>query len=419
MIDNELHVIYQVIHHASIARSSVIDPDWFTDPGLKTLYKFVAEIDGNFEGEVDLKNKFELDHPTALKSQDWYEIDNHAKALGSFDTYVYWLQQDYLQAKSKDLAYRYSQSYGKQDKEALQQVLEDLDKPQNKNDSDSIDQLNDWLEDAFINDPDSGIKSFTGLQNILPNGIEGGQLIVVGARPGVGKSTFAINLMQTANRVNDGVMFDLYSLEMTNVENYKRLLSLESRIPLASFAHPKSISDKDKARAAANQIKNQSLFLTDDKFTLSDITQSIRRRANMAQMGKYVALVDYLQLVSVISHTDNRTLEIGKITRSFKQLANELNIPIILLSQLSRQLESRQDKKPILADLRDSGTIEQDANIVAFLYDGVVKDKHAEYQDAEDLNKRSVILDVQKNRNGAPGFIHFTFYPGILYFRED
>ena len=237
-----------------------------------------------------------------------------------------------------------------------------------------------------------------------------GRLLTIGARPAVGKSAFAINIIIEALKQQPELTVDMFSLEMSNSENYNRLLACKTGISAGKFINPKrSLSDAEKIEVekAGNVLKDYHLQFYDKQVELHQIVKTIRQRAADAPKG-YLAVIDYLGLIGVRSHADRR-LQIEEITRQFKVLTNEIGIPIVLLSQLSRGIENRQDKQPVLSDLRESGSIEQDSNAVGFLWNS---DRENEKSDV-----RTVTLTIAKNREGALGSIDFVFCAPKLQFR--
>ena len=257
---------------------------------------------------------------------------------------------------------------------------------------------------------DNGIKTYFTLNNILGGGLMPGRLLTIGARPGVGKSAFAVNLIIEALKQQPELTVDMFSLEMSNAENYNRLLACKTGISAGKFINPqKSLSDAEKVEVekAGNVLKDYHLQLYDKQVELPQIVKTMRQRAADADKG-YLAIVDYLGLIGVRSQSDRR-LQIEEITRQFKVLTNELGIPIVLLSQLSRGIENRQDKQPVLSDLRESGSIEQDSNAVGFLWNS---DRQNEKSDI-----RTVTLTIAKNREGALGSIDFRFFAPKLQFK--
>lgn len=247
----------------------------------------------------------------------------------------------------------------------------------------------------------------TGFKDVdqLFNGLRGGQLIILAARPGVGKSSFAMNLAVNAAKQKSTVAF--FSLEMSSVEITKRLLSAESGINL-SVLNSGRIDNNAWAPLfdASERLSNIDLYV-DDSPGLSLVELRTKARRMMRNVEKGLIVVDYLQLMTpVIPHPNNRTMEVAEISRGLKMLAKELDVPIMALAQLSRAVESRTDKRPMLSDLRESGSIEQDADIVMFI-DRSTSEAEAESDKRPDWGVAELI--VAKHRSGPTRDLKLTW----------
>lgn len=253
--------------------------------------------------------------------------------------------------------------------------------------------------------------SFATLDEMLA-GLRAGQLIVVGARPAVGKTSFALTLALNAAR--QGVKVGIFSLEMSGKELAQRIICAESGVSISHFRMgtiPKS--SWDAVAAACCDIPGNAIEIEDKaSVTIGDIRATAARMMRGSERGLIV--IDYLQLISSASdgsRFQNRAVEVGEISRRLKVLAKELGVPVVTLAQLSRQAESHPGT-PRLADLRESGSIEQDADTVLFLS----RDSD-EVQD-EKSGARQVILSVAKNRSGPTGDIDMLFVPTSTKFYE-
>lgn len=235
---------------------------------------------------------------------------------------------------------------------------------------------------------------FRDLDNKLA-GLQNSNLIIFAARPGMGKTSFALNLAQHA-AVTEGVPVGIFSLEMSQEELVDRLLVAQADIDAWKLKTGR-LDDKDFDRLshAMGQLAEAPLFI-DDTPGLSISEMRTKARRLQAEHGLKLLIVDYLQLMRG-RNLENRVQEVSEISQSLKNLARELKIPVFALSQLSRAVEARGTKKPQLADLRESGAIEQDADVVMFIY----------REDAD--NFELVKLDIQKHRNGPLGVIDLIF----------
>ena len=258
----------------------------------------------------------------------------------------------------------------------------------------------------------------TGYQDLdrMTNGFQRGDLIILAARPAMGKTALALNLgMYTALRNPGAVAF--FSLEMPADSLMKRLLSAKSQVE-GNKMRGGNITDEELNRLneAGNELGAAKIFIDDSaSIKVSQIFSKCRKL--MSEHGLSLIVIDYLQLISGSGRNsgDNRQQEVSEISRNLKILAKEMNCPVIALSQLSRSVEQRNDKQPMLSDLRESGAIEQDADIVMFLYREDYYKKPGEQEERADVNE-VVDLNLAKHRNGSVGHISLVFNKSISAF---
>jgi replicative DNA helicase len=236
----------------------------------------------------------------------------------------------------------------------------------------------------------------------MTSGLQKGDLVIVAARPSMGKTTFAMNVCEYA-AIKDELPVLVFSLEMPSEQLTMRMISSLGRIDQHNLRTGK-LKDDDWARiSSAVSMLSESQMYIDDTPALTPMEMRARaRRVSRANGGLSMIMIDYLQLMRVAGTKDNRTNEISEISRSLKALAKELNVPVVALSQLNRGLESRTDKRPIMSDLRESGAIEQDADVIAFIYRDEVYN-----EDTPDRGLAEII--IRKQRNGPIGDFRLTF----------
>ena len=243
---------------------------------------------------------------------------------------------------------------------------------------------------------------FTDLDRMTA-GFQPNDLIIVAARPSVGKTAFALNIAQNvATKTDENVA--IFSLEMGSDQLVMRMLCAEGNIN-AQALRTGNLEQEDwnKLTMAASSLANTGIYIDDTPgIRVNDIRAKCRRLKQEHGLG--MILIDYLQLIqgSGRGGGENRQQEVSEISRSLKALARELKVPVIALSQLSRSVESRQDKRPMMSDIRESGSIEQDADIVAFLY-------RDDYYDKESENKNIIEIIIAKQRNGPVGTVQLAF----------
>lgn len=260
-----------------------------------------------------------------------------------------------------------------------------------------------------------GIPTGFGMLDKYITGLNRSDLILIGARPAMGKTSFALNLAQNIS-MNAGKKCVVFSLEMTKEQLAERLLSAQAGVESQKLKTGELTNDEwVRLGNAAGQFNNVELYLDDtSSITVPEIKSRVRRMKNVDCI-----IIDYLGLISSATKKENRVQEISEITRNLKMMAKDLNIPVICCAQLSRATEGHgKNHKPQLSDLRESGSIEQDADIVMFLYreDYYRNDVAEDKQDEIDANKTELI--VAKNRHGATGSIEMTFDKEFTRFRS-
>ncbi len=256
--------------------------------------------------------------------------------------------------------------------------------------------------------------------NDMTSGLQKSDLIILAARPAMGKTAFVLNLAQNA-ALRAKVPVAIFSLEMSKDQLVQRMLCSEAEVDSQKLRSG-NMSDKDweKLAIAMDSFAAAPIYIDDTAgCTLTDIRAKCRRLA-MEENNLGLIVIDYLQLIESTGRED-RMQQISAISRGLKILARELNVPIIALSQLSRAVESRTDKRPMLSDLRDSGAIEQDADIVMFIYRDEYYRKEAgeeEEMSAKAANKGESEIIIAKHRNGAVGTVKLLFQANITKFKN-
>ena len=256
--------------------------------------------------------------------------------------------------------------------------------------------------------------------DVYTNGLQKSDLIIIAARPAMGKTTFALNIAQNV-ALKDKVPVAVFSLEMSKQQLMQRMLCSEAEIDTQRLNTGKmQQKDWEKLANAMNTFVESPQIYIDDTSgcTLTDIRAKCRK-LKMAEPNLGLIVIDYLQLMEG-SGKDDRMQQISAISRGLKTLARELDVPVIALSQLSRQVESRNDKRPMLSDLRESGAIEQDADIVIFIY----RDEYYRKADSEDeevakaVSKGESEIIIAKHRNGPVGTVKLLFQNNITKFKN-
>jgi replicative DNA helicase len=274
--------------------------------------------------------------------------------------------------------------------------------------SENLDRLEQLYErgDAITGTP----TGYIDLDHLL-SGLQPSSLVVVGARPAMGKTSFALGMIAHAalEATNPSpVLF--FSLEMSNLELSQRLLCAEARVDSTRVRNGQLQSDDwQKISRAMGRLAEAPIWIDDNpNLTIMEIRAKARRlKSQVGSLGAIV--IDYLQLMSGRASAENRQVEVSELSRGLKILARELETPVVALSQLSRGLEMRADKRPMLADLRESGSIEQDSDVVMFIY-------REEIYDPKPENAGQAEIIVAKHRSGPTGVVQLAFLPQYTRF---
>lgn len=409
MFELEQEIISRLLYKPDDIHHIEIEPHWFHAKKHKQVIAALAANNGKpidvttfcgYIRDADPHTEITESYLDGLQV-DGFGVDNlkdKAKAL------KYFFYKMRLEIASK----KFGQTPSRENMLNLQDNMRELEKLDQPEDDGNLSKTVEEILRQMEEGNGEGILTYPMVDDTLGGGMHGGTLIVIGARPGVGKTAYGINLSCQAMIKQRDILTDFFTLEMSKEQMLKRFLSRMTEINSYKLRNPKlQLSSDEKAMIVAKsmEILDTHLRIHDKLFNIKQIEKQIRRRHHEANGRPYIAFIDYLGLVDSGNNQQPRHVQIGEITRTLKILTNELDIPIVLFSQLNRGIESRSDKKPNLADLRESGSVEQDANVVMFLY-----------QDSEDENK--TIVDVAKNREGFTGEIPYRFLKSKMYFME-
>lgn len=253
-----------------------------------------------------------------------------------------------------------------------------------------------------------GLRSGYSLLDTYISGLNKSDMIVIAGRPGSGKTTFGINIAANVAKKSPQTEIAVFSLEMSKEQLASRMLSAESLVPNSSL-NGGMISPEEwiKLAEAADSLSQMNIYIDDTAgINVPQIKAKLRRMKNLG-----LVVIDYLQLMESPNNHTNRVTEVSEITRQVKLMAKELNVPVILLSQLNRSVESRQDHRPMPSDLRESGSIEQDADIILFIYREAMYDK-------QNPNQSAAECIIAKNRHGSTGTVNLAYLGEYTLFRS-
>lgn len=410
MINNyeaEQAVIGSVLLENALIGDLTLEPNHFYDKPHVKIYEAMKSIKARDE-QVDV---------VAVSTELGEEVNNcggvsylmdlvesvpSTEAVKHYQRMIY---DAYRNRVTKYEALKYAENPTDESLDELIQELRDVRRVgievQEKSTYDHLTEIaNDMLSSPEENS--NGNRSGYGdFDDMTGGGPQNGDLIILAGRPSMGKTAFALNL--ASGHCKNGGSADIFSLEMGAKQLLHRMISAEGNIQGQKW-QTMLFSDEDynKAIHAIGEMTAWDLSIHEEATNVADMRATIRRSVKEQSKENHLVVIDYLQLMSVVGRYERRDQEVGSITRELKLLARELNIPIILLSQLSRGVESRLDKRPMMSDLRESGNIEQDADVIGFLY-------RDDYYDSESDNQNVVEVILRKQRNGPVGTVELAF----------
>lgn len=417
-MDNQLQletsVIAILLNQFEMIDGIYIDDRWFTTQTHRMIIKELQEDYRNIDGLMHLYARVQGKlQDSSFSYQRLLEIQKSFTTTSHLSYLVNELHRNYLRQTFKEVAQEHQQFATVEQEDTMLALLTVMSKIGANHDEGDLQETYELLEYQLENDTSQGIKTFSGLDKSLGGGIQAGMLVTIGARPSVGKSAFAVNLIEKALQRNEGMRVDLFSLEMPKREVLTRFVSLKTGLNSYRLRNMNKLlydKEKDTVRETIQYYKKKDIKVYDRVSDLKRIMSIIKERATGIEPDKYLVVIDYLGLIRVENSRKDRRLQIEEITRELKVLANEYRVPIVILSQLSRGVEQRQDKSPLLSDLRESGSIEQDSNVVGFLSNIETEENHEGYQRVE--------FQIKKNREGELLDIGFKFYKSKMLFDE-
>lgn len=406
MTELERRVIAVLLSKPELVDAIAINGEWFQDIRLRNVLEALQRL--NASERTTLNVYSELDkYAGQLSYKDLEDMRESVFSTTSITSDVKALHKLATQRKLDEAISIYQQSPKKEELSQLSSAIENLKKTDEEDDKGYLDEAMDDLSYRMYNDMPVGIKSFPKLDNFLSGGLYGSMLLTIGARPSVGKTAYGVNLAYQIISNDPEVQVDFFTLEMNKREMLNRFVARHTNISSQNLKRPaKTLQqyERDAVADALDWYRERKLRVYDKVLSLSGILSIIRENASKAKINKYVAIIDYIGLVKVENSRAKRWEQIGQISRELKIMANEYNVPIVVLAQLNRDVDANQT--PQLSNLRDSGSIEQDSNVVAFLH-------------RPDKNDPKVVqLTIRKNREGALGSIDYYFEGSYMTFVE-
>lgn len=406
MIELERRVIATLLSKPELVDSVGINADWFEDTRLKNVLEVLQSLEVNERTTLNVYSELDK-YEGQLSYRDLEDMRESVFSTASITSDVKALHKLAAKKQLDEAVGLYQMSPKKEELNRLSSAIENLKKTDEEDDKGYLDEAMDDLVYRMYNDTPVGIKSFPKLDEILAGGLYGSMLLTIGARPSVGKTAYGVNLAYQIITNDPEVQVDFFTLEMNKLEMLNRFVARHTNISSQRLKRPAKMLQQYEREAVAKAIewyRERKLRVYDKVLALSGILSIIRENAAKSKSNKYIAIIDYIGLVKVENSRAQRWEQIGQISRELKIMANEYNVPIVVLAQLNRDVNANQ--QPQLSNLRDSGSIEQDSNVVGFL--------HRPYND----DPKVVQLTIQKNREGALGTIDYYFEGRYMTFIE-
>lgn len=402
---NERHEIESTIVASLLQKPDIIEklrvrPEMFSHDGMKSFMEYVFEVGKVDHNEIYLKT---------TKDKSFLDMDTISNlynskfiGYGFFERYQQDLLNLYQIERTQNVLQEFNSDPNIQNFDEMLNKLQKVSLISASEESGTKKIVDHFVEELYSEEPKQKINTGYKLVDYKIGGLEPTQLIVIAARPSVGKTGFALNMM--LNIASQGYKTSFFSLETTGVSVLKRMLSAETGIELTRIKEIKDLEPDELTRltTAADKILKLDIDIH-DKSNIT--THDVRKQAMKNKDVQQVIFIDYLQLMQTDSKLDRRN-GIEKISRDLKIIANETGAIIVLLSQLSRGVETRNDKRPMLSDTKEAGGIEADASLAMLLY----RDDYYNRDDVDDSGKSIVECNIAKNKDGETGVVEFEYY---------
>ena len=407
-MNEELQLIAELLEDTSLITSLEVNSEWFENNSAKKYITAIEQLSGMTYTVDDVYREVKrIDFFNAGTVDEIEMLKGHATKKANVEDLANRLHLKYIDSKLVQATQKYIMTRSQKDFIEMQKYTElraDI----------SVTKSNGSLQKPYVEfhrslDVEQGIlETYKPIDNLLGGGFTGGKLIVMAGRPATGKTALALNLMEQMFEKNEDVACDFFTFEMGQNELVTRLISKKTRINSMLFVKKNNLSpeNKEKAREAYKYILTHYdlRVFTSEYSKLNDIKSAIKK--NRERKKNYEAFIDYAGMITVNDSRKNERQVMNEVTRELKKLTTDYNITVILLAQLSRAVESRGDGKPVLSDLKESGSLEQDANVVMLL-------------SADQNNERKIRCDIAKNREGMTGVAPLMFDKRFMDFSID
>ncbi|MGO1822249.1 MAG: DnaB helicase C-terminal domain-containing protein [Staphylococcus equorum] len=403
VLNTEEAIVSNLMRNPDLLGKLKLKPQMFNDDKIQGFIQYIMDSGKVDVNQIYYKSREDKNFISTKRLGDLYNSDGTSKVFFMQDQMN--LLENYVIREAAQQTSEYQSMPNRDNFKYLIEQLQELDSMTIDKDNPTDNYLMEVMDNILSDKPKEFIK--TGISSVDNRimGFEAGQLNVLAGRPSTGKTSLALNIMW--NIVLKGYPTTFFSLETGGNNIVERLVSSITNIPLHKVKQADGISDKETSNImnAIDQIKKHSNLRIED--TAQITPQDVRERAMAQSELPQVIFIDYLTLMQSDVAQRDRRLEVEKISRDLKIIAKETGSVIIALSQLSRGVESRQDKRPMMSDLREAGGIEQDANMIFLLYRDDYYDKDLV---DNDTGKSDIEFIIAKNKDGETGTVELEFY---------
>jgi replicative DNA helicase len=418
--ENECYALGCFLNDQSLLEETILLQHHFLDTHNKELFALMKKMKSEGE-DVNVLSIAQLGESTLMLvggMKHISELVNSVPSFNAFESYQQKILDFHTIEKANTIAKQFlDHTVERHHIKDLQTFLDDVTKLEvsTSRKSESFKELLFQRSQQHYDSPAKGLSGVhTGFLNInaFTDGWQPSDLIIVAARPSMGKTALVLNSILEGCK-NDSIFATFFSIEMSKGQLVDRLIAMQGGINLKKMRNPNKtfVQDEwDRYTASVGSLGDLPLDIRDD-YTVPAMRAALKRNIKAHPNRKHVAAIDFLTLVKHTNPSGNSHKDVTDIIQDIKQMAKDLNIPVIVLAQLNRQVEQRQDKRPTMSDIRESGSIEQIADLITFLY-------RDEYYNPETEQKGITELIVAKNRNGSTGTIKLMFLKQSNVFKD-
>lgn len=406
-LSTEESILCNLMKHPDLLSKFKLSPDMFMDEDIKKIIEYIREVGKVNPNEIYFKCRDDKDFVDVKKFSQIAKSDGTEPVFFMQDQAN--LLNDYVTRLAMEKSQNFMELPTRSNFHLLLDELNELKELNIEQNNKTDEFLAQVMESVLSDKPREIIKTGFGLLDYKIHGFEKGQLNVIAARPSMGKTGFALNTMW--NIAKSGYEVSFFSLETTGDLVIQRLVANISGVALSDIKRPNELNAEsvDKIMKALDAIQKRDINIYDE----SHLTPSrIREQAAKESDKPQIIFIDYLQLMQSDTPTNDRRVDVEKISRDLKIIANETGSVVVLLSQLNRGVESRNDKRPMMSDLKESGGIEADASMIFMLY----RDDYYNRDDNQESDKSDLEVNIAKNKDGETGVVNFEYYKSTQRF---